>query len=220
MYLPASYQRVIELASRPGGVRARDIVAAGLYAAYADRLVASGHLVKVARGTYAVPATSKAHSQLAELGRRSTKGVVCLTSALHFHGLIKTRPSELWVALGTKDRRPARLMKSVRFVHFSPTCLEAGVEVRRIDGVEVRVFSAAKSVADAFKFRSKVGVAVALEALRAFEAKYSLRGRDLQHAARICRVELVLRPYVEAVEAAAATTARRGGGTRVVRRMA
>ena len=210
-HLPASYKKVIELAGRPGGVRARDLEAAGLYATYAKRLVSQGHLIKVGRGTYAArvsPAVSREHAGLISAAQAAPRGILCLTTALRFHRLVKRDAGNLWIALGTNDRRPVRLKGRARFVHVAPACLAEGVEIRRLDGVEVRMFSAAKSVADAFKFRRRVGIDVAVEALQNFQRLYGRRARELERAASVCRVERVMRPYMDALSVKAGRLAR------------
>jgi predicted transcriptional regulator of viral defense system len=208
-HLPDTYKKVIELARRPGGVRARELEAAGLYATYAGRLVAMGYLVKLGRGTYgarAVRSASVKSAQLAKLAAAAPKGVICLTSALHFHGLIKREPDDFWIAIGTNSRRPAQLKGKARFIQVAQPCLEEGVEIRRLDGVEVGIFSAPKSVADAFKFRRRVGIDVAIEAFKAFRRQYPKRSNELRRAAVVCRVERVMHTYAEAIEAVGEAT--------------
>jgi predicted transcriptional regulator of viral defense system len=125
--------------------------------------------------------------------------VVCLLSALQFHGLTTQSPFEVWVAIANKARAPKMEYPPLRIVRFSGAALTEGVEKHRVDGVTVRVTSVAKTVADCFKYRNKIGLDVALEALReAWNAK-RVSIDDLWHYAQVCRVANVMRPYLEAL---------------------
>ncbi len=126
--------------------------------------------------------------------------MVCLLSALQFHRLTTQAPFEVWLAVGVKARKPALASSAVRIVRFSLRALTEGIEVHQIEGVPVRVTSAARTVADCFKYRNKIGLDVALEALKDY--RRSRRSIDeLVRAARIVRVQNVMRPYLEAVAA-------------------
>jgi predicted transcriptional regulator of viral defense system len=121
-----------------------------------------------------------------------------LLSGLRFHELTTQAPPEVWIALDVHAWRPRRTPFPVRTVYFSGAALTAGVEVHKIDGVPVRIYSAAKTVADCFKYRNKIGTEVAVEALKDYLKKYR-RGTDvLWRFAKICRVANVMRPYLEA----------------------
>jgi len=139
------------------------------------------------------------HASLAELAARYPQALVCLLSALQFHCLTTQSPPEVWVAFDRKARAPRVDYPPLRVVRFSGQALIEGVEEHVIDGVAVRVTSLAKTVADCFKYRNKIGLDVALEALReAWNAK-RVKMDDLWHCARICRVANVMRPYLEAL---------------------
>lgn len=138
------------------------------------------------------------HHTLAEVSLAAPRAVVCLLSALRFHGLGTQLPPDVWLAIPQKGWRPATRGLPVRIVYMSEASLEAGVETHDIEGVPVRITSAAKTVADCFKFRNKVGLDVALEALR----DYRSSRRDLEELrrfAKVCRVDRVMRPYLEAI---------------------
>ena len=138
------------------------------------------------------------HHGLAVAAAQVPSAVVCLLSALQFHRLTTQAPFEVWLAVGGKARKPASTDSVVRIVRFSDRALTEGVEVHRIEGVPVRVTSIARTVADCFKYRNKIGLDVALEALK--EYRRSRRStNDLVRAARIVRVENVMRPYPEAI---------------------
>jgi hypothetical protein len=186
---------------RPGLVRSRDLVAAGTTRVALSRLVQQGALLRVGRGIYTRPDFSPTeHHGLAVAAAQVPSAVVCLLSALQFHRLTTQAPFEVWLAVGGKARKPTLGDSAVRIVRFSARALTEGVEVHQIEGVPVRVTSIARTVADCFKYRNKIGLDVALEALK--EYRRSRRSiDDLVRAARIVRVENVMRPYLEAVTA-------------------
>jgi predicted transcriptional regulator of viral defense system len=191
--------RVLQQARRAGILRARDLAPLGIPRAYLSRLVAKGLLDRIGRGLYVAAGTEATeHRDLAAAGRRVPDGVVCLVSALRFHGLGTQIPHEVWLAIAPSARTPRRAWPPIRTVRMAGEARSAGIEEHVLEGVPVRVFSPAKTVADCFKFRSRVGLDVALEALREFR-----RGRGdldaLWRFAKACRVARVLRPYLEAL---------------------
>jgi predicted transcriptional regulator of viral defense system len=162
-------------------------------------MVRAGQLRQVARGLYA-PAGFEAteHHGLAAAAALVPDGVVCLLSALQFHHLGTQAPFEVWLAVGTKAHKPTVVDPPLRIVRFSERALREGVETRTIEGIAVKVTSPARTVADCFKYRNKIGLDVALEALR--EYRRSRRSvDDLTRAAQVVRVANVMRPYLEAV---------------------
>ena len=140
-----------------------------------------------------------ARHTLAEATRRCPKGVVCLLSALRFHGLTTQNPREVWMAIDRKAWRPTASGPALQLAYLSGPSLSAGVEVHDVSGVRVRVFSAAKTVADCFKYRNKIGVDVAVEALREFSRTHGSRASELARYARVCRVTRVMQPYLDAI---------------------
>ncbi len=198
----ASSQRcredLLALAHQVGVFRARDLVAHGIARGHLAPLVLEGRLKRVERGLYVL--SEKARSTqypLAEAAKRVPAGVICLHSALAFHHLMPQAPEEVWVAIH-RDAHPPKVTTSpLHIVRFSGLARSFGVEEHSIDGVPVRVYSPAKTVADCFKFRYKFGVEVALEALR--ETWYSRKATlsELWEAARVCRVASSMRPYLE-----------------------
>jgi predicted transcriptional regulator of viral defense system len=162
--------------------------------------VESGVIGRIGRGLYALPdGEIGEHHTLAEVGKRIPKGIVCLISALRFHGLTTQQSPDVWLAIDGKAREPKLDSVSIRVVRSSGEALQAGREEHTIEGVKVNIYCPAKTVADCFKFRNKVGLDVALEALR--ETWRGKRGTmdELLHYARICRVENVMRPYLESL---------------------
>jgi predicted transcriptional regulator of viral defense system len=192
-------QRILEIAEQEGVLRPRDLDAHGIPRIYLGRLCERGLLDRVGRGLYVLPdADVSEHHTLAEAGKRVPHGVVCLLSALRFHGLTTQSPSEVWLAIGNKAWRPQVDYPPLRFVRFSERTLEAGVEEHSIEGVLVRVYNPAKTVADCFKYRNKIGLDVALEALRDCRRQRRCTNDELWRYAKICRVANAMRPYMEA----------------------
>ena len=196
-----SSDRQIERVLRRGGTaRSRELVAAGLSRSEISRRVAAGVLMRLARGLYALPDyQSGEHGALVEVAKRAPKVVFCLLTALRVHDLTTQSPQEVWIAIGNKDHPPRMSYPKLRTVRFATASLEAGVETRKVDGTTIRITGVAKTVADCFKFRSKVGLDVAIEALR--EARRGKRATvdDLWRFAQVDRVVNVMRPYLEAL---------------------
>lgn len=192
-------QRILQIVEQAGVLRPRELEAHGIPRAYLGRLCERGILRRVGRGLYVLPyADVSEHHTLAQACKRVPHAVVCLLSALRFHGLTTQSPSAVWLAIGNKVWRPQVDTPRLRFVRFSVAALEAGVEDHLIEGVTVRVYNPAKTVADCFKVRNKIGLDVALEALRDCRTHGSCTNDELWHYARICRVANVMRPYMEA----------------------
>ena len=192
--------RLLQLARRNGALRPRDVEAHGIARVYLSRLVGSGALERVGRGLYTLarfPVTE--HHSLAEACARVPHGVVCLLSALRFHGLTSQAPYEVWLAIDGKARRPEVEHPPLRIVRMGEAARRAGVEDHVIDGVRVRVTSATKTVVDCFKYRNKLGLDVALEALRDYFRSDHRDVDALFEFAKVCRVANVMRPYLEAM---------------------
>jgi predicted transcriptional regulator of viral defense system len=183
-------------------VLARDVQQVGLPTIALTRLVEAGKLERVARGLYGIPgAATHEHRSLAEVSARVPKGVVCLLSALRVHGIGTQAPFEVWLAIPQRMVSPRLDQPSLRVVRMSDAILAAGVTKIAVNGVKVPLFGAAKTVADCFKFRNKIGLDVALEALRDGWAKRKFTMDDLGRHATLDRVANVMRPYVEAITA-------------------
>ena len=193
-------QAVLALAERQPLLRARDLTAQSLPTAMLSRLVAAGKLERVARGIYSLPGQALSeHRSLAEVSLRMPRGVVCLLSALRVHGIGTQAPFEVWLAIPPHTPTPRLDQPAMRVVRMSGTALTEGIEHIEIDGVQVPVFNAAKTVADCFKFRHKIGLDVALEALRDGWAQRKLTMDALWHYAAVNRVSNVMRPYLESI---------------------
>jgi predicted transcriptional regulator of viral defense system len=193
-------QKVRKLLRRTGTERSRELVAAGVPRSALSRMVAAAQLVRVARGLYALPDYQGGeHSALVTVAKRAPGVVFCLLTALRIHDLTTQAPFEVWIAIGNKAHPPRVDYPPLRTMRFSDSALAFGVETRRIDGVAVRVTDVAKTVADCFKFRNKIGLDVALEALREARRAKKAGADDLWRYAKINRVTNVMRPYLEAV---------------------
>lgn len=185
---------------RNGVVRPRD-VADGISRTALGRLVQGGQLERVGRGLYvSAKAKPTEHHTLVEAAKRVPHGVVCLLSALRFHGLTTQSPHEVWLAVDVKARKPKTDWPPLRIVRFSGVALRFGVEEHALEGVTVHVTSKEKTVADCFKYRNKIGLDIAIEALRAYRERTRKPNRAaLTKFAQINRVQKVMRPYLEAV---------------------
>jgi len=172
----------------------------GVTRAQLARLVKAGLVTRQSRGLYtdARHAPTAEHT-LAQVAKRVPAGVLCLLTALRFHGLTTQSPADVWLALPEKARRPQLDYPRLRIARFSGEALTQGVEERRVEGVTLRVYSPAKTVADCFKYRHKIGIDVAVEALRDFSRKYRGGATDLARFARICRVGRIMQPYLDAI---------------------
>ena len=192
-------QRIQTLLRRAGTARSRELVAAGISRIQLSRRVAAGQLLRVARGLYTMPDYQGGeHSALVEVAKRAPGVVFCLLTVLRIHDLTTQAPFEVWIAIGNKAHPPQLDYSPLRTVRFSEAALAAGVETQQVDGAEVRVTSVAKTVADCFKFRNKIGLDVALEALPEARRTRKASADELWRYARINRVTNVMRPYLEA----------------------
>jgi predicted transcriptional regulator of viral defense system len=194
--------RVLDLARRRTILRAADVERLGIHTQVLTRLVAEGALERVGPGRYRSPAARVTENHgLALTAAAVPRGVVCLLSALVFHGLGTQNPTEVWLAIDRRARAPRVDWPPLRIVRFSGRALTDGVETHEIEGQNVRVYSLPKTIADCFKYRNKVGTDVALEALKDAWNRRRVRMADLDEFARVCRVERVMRPYIEALAA-------------------
>jgi predicted transcriptional regulator of viral defense system len=193
-------RRALRVIRGLGVVRAADLEARGIPRQRMYQLLRKGQVARHARGIYVAsnhPYT--AEHTLAQVAKRIPNGVICLLTALRFHELTAQLPAEVWIALPEKARKPRLDYPRLRVTRSSGPALTEGIEIHRIEGVEVRVYSAAKTVADCFKYRNKVGIDVAVEALRDFSRCHRGGATELARFARICRVTRVIQPYWEAI---------------------
>ncbi len=193
-------QKVVEAVRKSGILRPRDLDKHNIPRVYLQRLTDRGILERVAWGLYRLPGSDVSeHHTLAEVGKKNPKSVICLLSALSFHELTTQNPFQVWIALDPKARMPRTATARLRVVRFSGAALREGVETHTIEGVKVRVYSIPKTVADCFKYRNKIGLDVAIEALRDSIRKRRCTRDDIRRYARVCRVAAVMRPYMESL---------------------
>jgi predicted transcriptional regulator of viral defense system len=177
-------------------VTTQDLEALGFSRTALTRLVQQGKLERVARGVYAPPGTTtNAHHSLAEIALRVPHAAVCLLSALEYHDLTTQHPFERWIAVPTRTRKPA--LEGVRVHFFDARTFEVGLETVEIDGVPVRIYNPARTVADCFKYRNKIGLDIALEALRQGLKEKRFTQTEFWRMAEVCRVGRVVTPYLE-----------------------
>lgn len=183
-----------------GMSRLSELTAEGITAATVSRLERDGVLVRLARGLYQMAdASLDVNHTLAETSKLVPRGVVCLTSALAFHGLTDQIPPKVWIAIGPKEWRPTFEYPPVRFARFSGPRLLLGVENHIIDGVSVPIFGVAKTVADLFRYRQTVGVNVALEGLREALRQKKASPSEIAREAVDAKVWKVMEPYMSAL---------------------
>jgi predicted transcriptional regulator of viral defense system len=193
-------QEVLALARRYGVLRPRDLSAHGIPREHLVRLHRQGILDRPARGIYVLAAAEPSeHQSLVEACKRVPRGVVCLLSALRFHHLTTQAPFEVWLAIGAKAWQPKLASPALRIVRFSGPALTTGVEAHDLQGVTVRVTDPARTVVDCFKYRNKIGLDVAIEALRDCWRQKKATMDQLYRAAQSRRMANVMRPYLESL---------------------
>jgi predicted transcriptional regulator of viral defense system len=186
--------RILELAASQPLVRPRDIEARGIARESLLRLYRQGLLVRAARGVYALAESSVTeHHSLAVAAKLVPRGVVCLLSALRFHSLTTQDPHEVWMAIDFKAHKPSVTSPALRVVRFSGPALLEGIAMHEIEGVQVNVYGAAKTVADCFKYRHKIGIEALRDVLRSRKATVD----EIHRFAKVCRVGKVMQPYLE-----------------------
>jgi predicted transcriptional regulator of viral defense system len=197
---PSSQAQALRVIARLGIARPRDLERHGIHRVQLTRLVENGLVERLSRGVYVV----KDHEFSVDLAvaivvKRVPDAVICLLTALRLHNLTTQQPHDVWIALPEKARRPTLDYPRLHVARFSGAALTDGIERRRIEGVTVPVYSAAKTVADCFKYRNKIGIDVALEALRDYTRMHRGGATELARFARICRVTRVMQPYLDAM---------------------
>jgi predicted transcriptional regulator of viral defense system len=193
-------EKILKLIKQKGMLRPRDLDDCSIPRTSLQRLYQGGVITKISRGLYTLPGIHVTeHHTLAEAAKRVPNGVLCLLTALSFHGLTSQAPFQTWVAIDRKSRLPKVDYPSIRFVRFSAQALTEGIEEHMIDSVRVKIYAPAKTVADCFKYRNKIGIDVALEALKDCWSQRKCTMDDLRKYGKICRVEKVMKPYIQAL---------------------
>ena len=203
MNQPRSQRQIAHaLLEEHGIMRLAELRSAGVTAATVSRMARAGEVIRLARGLYQLPdAPFDTSHSLAEAAKRLPKGVVCLVSALAFHGLTDQLPKKVWMAIGKKDWAPKPDGMPIRVIRFTESLLAQSVETHVIKGVPVKVFGVAKTIADCFRHRNKVGLSVAIEGLQeALRQRKASPAEIARHAER-GGISTVIRPYLEALTA-------------------
>ncbi len=183
-----------------GPVTSGMLQAQGYARSQISRLVKAGRLVRIARGLYARPDRAESeHSALVEAAAQVPDGVVCLLSALRFHGLTTQAPSEVWLAIGHKARAPRLEWPPLRLVRVAKPYPEPDLETHQIEGVTLQVTDVARTIVDCFKHRNKIGLDVAREALADAWVAKRIDMDSLWRVAKACRLGNVMRPYLESL---------------------
>jgi len=192
-------EQILAIARKAGIIQARDLEKKGITRNYLYKLHKDGLLIKAGRGLYMLPDSIDEQISLIEVAKRVPNSVVCLISALSFYRLTTQLPHEVWLALPRGAWRPRIEYPKLNLTFVSEPAWSSSVLVNNINGVRVKVYSPAKTVADCFKFRSKVGLDVAIEGLRAVWRTRQATMEELVEAAKIDRVFRIMRPYLEAI---------------------
>ena len=199
---PSQRQIAHALLEAHGIARLAELRAAGVTAATVSRMERDGEVVRLARGLYQLPdALLDANHSLAEAAKRLPRGVVCLVSALAFHGLTDQLPKKIWMAIGKSDWAPKADGVPIRVVRFTDSLLSESVEIHEIEGVSVKVFGVPKTVADCFRHRSKIGLTIAIEGLQEALRQRKATPAEIARQADRGGVSTVIRPYLEALTA-------------------
>lgn len=193
-------ERILQLVQKLGVLRPRDLVPYGIQAEYLRRLCDRGQLQKLGRGSY-VAAGSRLTPELvlAIVARAVPNGVICLESALAVHGLAEFDMDEISVAIERRAAKPRVDFPDIRVARLGGAAFTEGVETHVLENVKVHIYSLEKTLADLFKFRNKIGPHIAVDALRSALTERDVNLRKLWHYARLCRVERVMKPYVDAL---------------------
>jgi predicted transcriptional regulator of viral defense system len=184
-----------------GTLRTRDLIALGVHTDALYMLRDAGRVVELGRGLYRLAETGEAeHPDLALVAARAPDAAVCLISALSYHDITTQIPSSVHLAVPRGSYHGIRLPIPVTVYRFDPKTFNKGLETHRVGGMPLKVYSAARTVVDCFKFRNKIGLDVALEALRLSRQRKRVQNKDLLHYARLLRVENPMSPYLQAIE--------------------
>jgi predicted transcriptional regulator of viral defense system len=184
-----------------GPLRTRDLIKQGVHTDALYALRESGQVIEIGRGVYRLADAAEAeYPDLAEVAARAQTAAVCLISALAYHGITTQIPASIHLAVPRGNYHRIKLSIPVTVYRFDPTTFSEGLETQRIAKMPVRIYSVARTIADCFKFRNKIGVDVAIEALRLARQRKRLQNRELLRYAKMLRVEKVISPYLQAVE--------------------
>jgi predicted transcriptional regulator of viral defense system len=198
----ADRRRLRDVLSTHGALRSGELERQGFSRQDVSTAVKQGIIERIGRGLYTLPnAELSEHQSLIEVVKSSATARICLLSALRFHDLTTQNPHEVWIAIGPKDRKPAIRTSKIRVYRFSGPALKEGLEQHTIQGVTIPVYSVAKTIVDLFRYRNKVGIDVALEALKEGWRAKRFTMAEIDRFARLCRMSRVMAPYLETLVA-------------------
>ena len=194
-------QRILEFAKNKGIFRSSDLAKEQIPRVTLTRLVASGQLEKIDRGLYCLPNIEFSEKEnLIIIAIRVPQAVFCLLTALELHNLTTQLPRRIWIAMPARSHNPQIDYPPIKMVQYSGESYSEGIETIHTDKAILRVYNPAKTVVDCFKYRNKIGLDIAIEALKEVYAKKKASIDELWYYAKICRVANVMRPYLEAIE--------------------
>ncbi len=198
---PKRIGKARELFRRQGGVlRTRDALRLGIHPRTLYEMREEGNLAQLSRGLYRLSNLPKlGNPDLVSISLKIRQGVICLVSALAFHNLTTQVPHQVYVALPRGAEPPRMSFPPIRVFWFAGPAFKAGIEVHKLDGVPVHIYSPEKTLADCFKYRNKIGLDTAVEALKLYRERRKVRTNELMRFATICRVRKIIRPYLEAL---------------------
>jgi len=193
-------QKLLDYVRKNSIIRACELDDLGISRVYLTRLVRDGRLERISRGLYQRPESDiTRYFTLIQAAKRVPSGVICLLSALSFHDFTTQLPHQVWIAIERGKWEAGIRDLPLRYFEFSGKAFHEGIETHTVQGVDIRVYHPAKTVADCFKYRNKIGLDVALEALREGQRARKCTNEELWHYAKVCRVANVMRPYLEAM---------------------
>ncbi|SFF59965.1 Transcriptional regulator, AbiEi antitoxin, Type IV TA system [Fontimonas thermophila] len=193
-------ERILQLVHKLGVLRPKDLVPHGIQAEYLRRLCDRGLLKKLSRGSYVAAGTRLSRDLLLALVARAVpNGVICLETALAFHGLAAFDMEKIHIAIERRAAKPRVDFPDLRVARLGGAAFTEGIEIHVLENVRVPIYSLEKTLADLFKFRNKIGPHIAVDALRSALSQRDIHLRKLWHYARLCRVERVMKPYVDAL---------------------
>ncbi len=194
-------QRLLSLVTEKGILRSCDLKGTGIPRVYLTRLLATGQLERIGRGLYHLSdITLTEHESLAFIARKTPLAVFCLLTALQFHELTTQLPHQIWIAIPKSRKAPKIDYPPIKIIQYSGEAYSKGIEVHEYNKVKLKIYGIAKTIADCFKHRNKIGLDVALEALKDAWSHKKVGIDELWHYAKICRVANIMRPYLEVLQ--------------------
>jgi predicted transcriptional regulator of viral defense system len=196
-----NFEKAKKIFQRSGGVlRMNEALQAGIHRRILYSMLEAGLIEQLTRGLYRLADLPPlGNPDLVSVSLKIPKGVICLISALAYHEITTQIPHEVYMALERGTEPPRLGHPPIRIFWFSGQAFTLGIQTHKIDGVPVRIYSPEKTIADCFKYRNKIGLDIAIEALKLYRKKKRFKTNDLMQIARTCRVEKVIRPYLEAL---------------------